>query len=71
MTLQELEKNNRFLRYQIKDLERQVEQLMEQKNQLEQCMCFLPGNPVHYTTGNSERLDSLTRKFGVDEYPLE
>lgn len=23
------------------------------------------------TTGNSERLDRLTRQFGIDEYPLE
>jgi hypothetical protein len=24
-----------------------------------------------HTTGNSERLNHLTRKFGIDEYPLE
>jgi len=24
-----------------------------------------------FTKGNSERLDMLTRQFGIDEYPLE
>ena len=24
-----------------------------------------------YTTGNTERLDLLTKQFGIDEYPLE
>jgi len=28
-------------------------------------------NTQSVTTGNSERLNMLTRQFGIDEYPLE
>jgi predicted nucleic acid-binding Zn-ribbon protein len=83
MTLQELEKRNKFLerlieqngwllKQEIKDLERQIKQLKEQNKQLEQSLLKSQAPVhVHYTTGNSERLSGLDRKFGIDEYPLE
>ena len=79
-TLMELQK----LQGRIKELEKENNEL---RHRLNATYDFIhhQGNPDYYkkqqdwdgvtretyTTGNTERLDRLTRKFGIDEYPLE
>lgn len=76
LVIRELQQENRMLKEQVNDL----------RQRLDSCYAFIhnTGNSEYagqdwdgvmgtrsVTTGNSERLDHLTKKFGIDEYPLE
>ena len=66
----ELEKENKELRRRLNDTYSFIGNMGNPdyyKNQKD-----LDGVTMEtYTTGNTERLDLLTSKFGIDEYPLE
>lgn len=76
LVIRELQQENRMLKEQVNDL----------RQRLDSTYAFIhnTGNSEYVkqdwdgvmgtrsvTTGNSERLDHLTKKFGIDEYPLE